>query len=67
MGNYKLAHSKLFDTHKELVAQGKRPPQARGAVAGRPCSLSSLSRANLWWWGGPWGVRHRGPSPGSVI
>lgn len=27
LGNYKLAHSKLFDTHKELVAKGRRPPQ----------------------------------------
>mmetsp|Transcript_37661 Transcript_37661/g.118764 ORF Transcript_37661/g.118764 Transcript_37661/m.118764 type:complete len:1376 (+) Transcript_37661:207-4334(+) len=27
MGNYKLAHSQLFDTYKELDSQQKRPPQ----------------------------------------
>ena len=26
LGNYKLAHSKLLDTHRELVAHGRQPP-----------------------------------------
>ena len=26
MGNYKIAHAQLFDTHQELTRDGKRPP-----------------------------------------
>jgi WD repeat-containing protein 19 len=26
MGNYKIAHTQLFDTFKELMSEGKRPP-----------------------------------------
>ena len=26
MGNYKMAHAQLFETHEELTAEGKRPP-----------------------------------------